>query len=369
MSDPKRAFVLMAFEPEFDSIYADVVKPALEEVGYAVARADSLLHQQSILTDIIGGIVKADLVLVELTTLNPNVMYELGVSHGMGRPTVLMAQSIEDIPFDLRSYRILLYTTRFDEIGKLRQDLMDVGKRALEGSIRFGSPVSDFSLRAGTNLAAEAASDASCTVADTPEEEAGFLDLIAQSDELSASLGQVLTTIGAETETLGTRIEAHSAEIGRISSLPGPGTAGALCREAAATADDMRAYSGAVKAQLPGYDHSVNELIDILGAYGTWLERCADGDQVTQYRSTMQALLDSAGPALSQLKAFRDSVAALRGVSKTMNSGIRHMCDVLDRFIATTENLAAFCVRTLALFAGKAQSEEVVANSLDEGSE
>src|SRR3712207_7145003 len=50
------------------------------------------------------------------STLNPNVFYELGLCHGLRVPTVLLAQSMGEVPFDLRSYRVQIYETRFDRI-------------------------------------------------------------------------------------------------------------------------------------------------------------------------------------------------------------------------------------------------------------
>lgn len=61
------AFVIMPFDPEFQSVYDDLIKPALEEAGYDVERADSFLDQQNILSDIVRGIGDADLVVAELT--------------------------------------------------------------------------------------------------------------------------------------------------------------------------------------------------------------------------------------------------------------------------------------------------------------
>lgn len=137
----------MPFDQEFQSIYDGLIKPALENAGYCVTRADSLLDQQNIMRDIINGIARADLVVADLTTLNANVFYELGLCHGLRIPTVLMAQSMDDVPFDLRPYKIQLYETRFDKTQKLTSALTDIGKKHKACEIVFGSPILDFSLR------------------------------------------------------------------------------------------------------------------------------------------------------------------------------------------------------------------------------
>ena len=82
MTNKFKAFVIIPFEDEFDAIFDKLIKPPLEEIGYEVFKADSLLDQQNILRDIIRGIETADLIIAEITTPNPNVFYELGLSHG-----------------------------------------------------------------------------------------------------------------------------------------------------------------------------------------------------------------------------------------------------------------------------------------------
>ncbi|GAH24008.1 unnamed protein product, partial [marine sediment metagenome] len=144
MNNKLKAFVLMPFDPEFKSIYEDLIKPALEEVGYEVARADSFFDQQNILRDIIRGIAEAKLIVADLTAINSNVLYELGVCHGLQIPTILLTQSIEVVPFDLRPYRIQIYSTRFDEVKKLKDALKEIGERHKNREITFGSPVTDF---------------------------------------------------------------------------------------------------------------------------------------------------------------------------------------------------------------------------------
>jgi hypothetical protein len=71
------AFVIMPFGEEFDRIFKGLIEPPLSEAGYQVRRADTDDNPQSIIKEIIQGIYKADLVVADLSELNPNVMYEL----------------------------------------------------------------------------------------------------------------------------------------------------------------------------------------------------------------------------------------------------------------------------------------------------
>lgn len=80
MGDSERlpvAFVIMPFSDEFERVFTELIRPALP--GYEVIRADSRLHQQSILRSIVEGIHAADLVIADVTGTNANVMYELAL--------------------------------------------------------------------------------------------------------------------------------------------------------------------------------------------------------------------------------------------------------------------------------------------------
>jgi hypothetical protein len=141
-----KAFVVMPFDKEFDDIYEQFIREALIEAGFDVFRADDLLNRENILKDIVNSIVSSDLIIAELTGANPNVFYELGIAHGLNKPTILVTQAIEDIPFDLRPYRILLYDVHFTKIQDAKKKLLNLAKRTLKGEISFGNPLVDFNV-------------------------------------------------------------------------------------------------------------------------------------------------------------------------------------------------------------------------------
>ena len=59
--------------------------------------------------DIWSAIHAARVVVADCTGRNPNVFYEIGLAHAIGRQTILIAQSLRDVPFDLRSLRVIIY--------------------------------------------------------------------------------------------------------------------------------------------------------------------------------------------------------------------------------------------------------------------
>lgn len=84
-------------------------KPALESAGYEVSRADDLFTPSPIMLDIQRSILESQLILCDMSEKSPNVFYELGLAHAVGRPVILVSRKADDILFDLRHVRIILY--------------------------------------------------------------------------------------------------------------------------------------------------------------------------------------------------------------------------------------------------------------------
>lgn len=109
MTTVRRAFVLMPFKEPFNKYYTDIFEPALKAASYSVKRSDDLFTPRPIILDVQQSIVDADLILCEMSERNPNVFYELGLAHAIGKPAILVSRKKEDIPFDLQHIRTILY--------------------------------------------------------------------------------------------------------------------------------------------------------------------------------------------------------------------------------------------------------------------
>ena len=112
------AFILMPFDADFEEVYTELIQKPLADAGFTVRRADSLLNQRNILQDVVRGIAQAELIVADVSGLNPNVMYEVGLAHAMGKRTVMITQDIDELPFDFRTYRANEYSVRFTEASK-----------------------------------------------------------------------------------------------------------------------------------------------------------------------------------------------------------------------------------------------------------
>lgn len=102
-------FVIMPFREPFNGYYQQLYRPTLEQLGYEVVRADDIFNPRPIMLNVQDSILAADMVLCELTDRNPNVLYELGLAHAIGKPAIMVARSEDDIPFDLRHIQFITY--------------------------------------------------------------------------------------------------------------------------------------------------------------------------------------------------------------------------------------------------------------------
>lgn len=120
--------VMMPFDADFTGVY-DTLQEAATDVGFICRRADEIWENPAIIQDIVTLIDKSFVVVCDCSGRNPNVFYEIGIAHSLGREVVLITQADTDIPFDLRHLRYIRYLNN----GEGRQAL----KLALAERLRF----------------------------------------------------------------------------------------------------------------------------------------------------------------------------------------------------------------------------------------
>lgn len=113
---------MMPFHPRFDAVY-EMLKRTAENVGLQCRRADDLWENQTIIQDIVTLIDRSRVVVCDCTERNSNVFYETGIAHTLGREVILITQSIEDIPFDLRHLRYVHYLNNREGLAELSKRL------------------------------------------------------------------------------------------------------------------------------------------------------------------------------------------------------------------------------------------------------
>ncbi|HEU0018696.1 MAG TPA: hypothetical protein VFQ14_00255 [Thermoleophilaceae bacterium] len=344
-----RAFVVMPFDPEFTAVYERLIEPALREAGYTVARADSSLDQHNVMRGIVESIGSADIVVAELTSRNPNVLYELGLAHGLGIPTVLLAQAIDEIPFDLQSYRVQLYSTRFDEIDALRDALAEIAREHAAGQIKFGSPVSDF--LPGGSPAVIASHTAPAIVGEEQGDPAGFLDRLLEMEEASQRLESVTSRIAVATEDVGEDIQRTATRIDALQPAA-PGVLVQARRLASIAASDLTRYAERLEIELPALEEAVNGVVESGLGHVRWLSEQPGSDfdeQRDEFRASMISLAFATTESLSQVGGFRDVVLGLKGTSRELDGAADRVSSALGRVVALIDRTRLFAEEGKAL--------------------
>lgn len=153
-----KCFVIMPFgdsqkEPEkartLNLIYNDWIKSAVESIKVPnrenekiiCHRADKSARPGEIITHVIENLVLSDIVIADLSGRNPNVFYELGVRHSVNNNTILIADNLEDVPFDLRGLRTITYKYEPEQMLKLQKSIKEAIKEIIKEPDKLDNPV------------------------------------------------------------------------------------------------------------------------------------------------------------------------------------------------------------------------------------
>lgn len=112
-----------------DGLLKNVLEPVLLDLGFSdehITVAHQMKDSGSINTQLITRIIEDELCIVNLTGLNPNVMYELAIRHAVGKPVVIIAENGTKLPFDIIDQRTIFYHNTMLGAVQLKESLSDM---------------------------------------------------------------------------------------------------------------------------------------------------------------------------------------------------------------------------------------------------
>lgn len=151
----------MPFTEDFEDVYRLGIKEACTNVGAYCERVDEQIFNERILDRIYNQMAKADLIIADMTGRNPNVFYEVGYAHALGKLTILLTQNADDIPFDLKHFPHIVYGKK---ISTLRDALEKRVKYFIENPLGKASDA-NFGLELFLGDQALASGNAICSAA------------------------------------------------------------------------------------------------------------------------------------------------------------------------------------------------------------
>ncbi|RJF92221.1 hypothetical protein [Noviherbaspirillum saxi] len=131
-------FVLTPFHPTYKKQF-EVVASVCNGLGLRAMRGDEEFVPGDVFPHILRLITRARIVVAIIDGRNPNVFYELGIAHALGKPAILIAPTPEDVPFDIRTKRLVL----FQSLDELQEKLKDELARVVVASEQPIQPVAE----------------------------------------------------------------------------------------------------------------------------------------------------------------------------------------------------------------------------------
>jgi hypothetical protein len=120
--NPRLVSAMMPFSREYDAVYEAIVAAA-EEAGGEGERADNIWEHSTIIQDVYSLIHKSAIVVCDFSDKNPNVFYEAGIAHSLGRSVIPIVQQSADIPFDLQHHRAIVYHNNSEGLERMKNQL------------------------------------------------------------------------------------------------------------------------------------------------------------------------------------------------------------------------------------------------------
>lgn len=334
MTQPKEwtAFVIMPFSDEFAPIYYDIVLPSLEEVGFIVTRADSPLGQQNILKSIVVSLDQSSLIVADLTGLNENVMYELGIAHALQKPTVMLTQNINELPFDLRSYKAIPYSLHFKEVPKLVDELKKVAEGLKNGDAIFSNPVSDFAPSVISHVREEILEQAGEV---TLEEPSTWFDYVGEFHEQIQLVTEIASRLASLTTSFGNTMTLRGEQLNKFTASNISGSIAKAYPIFKAISQDMEVYATELENELPIFRNAWEGFSTNLENILTTSTVSTDEDvkAIVEFKGQLNSLQGNLQFATQSMSTLNDTVKNMPGISKHISRAAKKTESALDHLV------------------------------------
>lgn len=328
-------------------IFEEVIAPACEKYGISAVRADGIAHAGDINEQICRYVVESDLVVADVSGGNPNVMYELGLRHITGKPTIHIGESGQ-LPFDIASIRTIRYQRKRSHLAGARKEI----ESALEAGLRDGFELLT-PARVLRGLQAGDGSSSGQEVGDGREEDEdppGLLDDFAVIedglDEMTADLEAIAKTI----ETIGALTEQSSTEMLELARANAPASArlAAVVRYAetiSAPAGELNVVAAAFVERMATMDSGVRAALGLIEM--TPPDERDEGAEV--FLEQLMSLDEAAQDGLVQMGFFGTSAGAMVRVSRHLRKPVKDISAAVEQLTSAITRMGEWAAKARAL--------------------
>jgi hypothetical protein len=336
--EKKKVFMIMPFEDAFFEIFEMLRREFEDEFDFSHAGEED--NQHNILKDIIQPIYEADIIVADLTGLNPNVLYELAVAHTFNKKTIVITQDdLGQLPFDLKQYRAKNYSTHFKKFAELLEDMKRNLLGAVSGDVVYSNPVKDF-LTQNKIDSVSWFSDEKISIGIDGSEK-GFLDFLAGIEENTEMLTQNISDMISEMETMTEGVKKSSTDIENVNKTGGSGSASFVRKEAKKVAGYMNTFSAKLKTHNIEFVNCWNGVEkDILGLLESDISnKDKNKEHIISYMKALKALQLNITTSKESIISMKESSLGNIGVERTLNQAIRFLDEDLHTYVGVLDSM------------------------------
>jgi hypothetical protein len=318
-------------------VLEEVIAPACAALGLETIRSDQIVRTGEIPEQIFRQLRDIHIVIADLTGANPNVMYELGLRHTTGKLTIQLGER-ERLPFDVAAIRTIIFKRTDSGLVEARRSLIQALAIGLQSG---GDPVAATRIwfEQGTITTTETLDNQN--LLDPFDEEPGFLEKLADTEDGIQALGQALTTATAIVNEI-TRIFTDSGS--KVSVLEGShGTSAAklaIANRLAALLEDPAArlrissqeYAQSVERIEPGIAYLVGRLTD----------EPEQLTEATEFLAQIRMFVNSVSDPIDQILAFKAIIDDIGNATRSLRQVGKRISATLMSLIETSRRVAGW---------------------------
>lgn len=345
-----KVFVIMPFADEFFESYEMLKEHFDDEFEFSHAGEED--NQQNILADVIPPIYNAEIVLADLTGLNPNVMYELGIAHSFNKKTVIITRDdLSTLPFDLKQYRTKEYSTHFKKFFELIEYLEKNFHGAVNGDVVFSNPVRDFLDK--NQIQPQDLFKLNDYSIDISDGEKGFLDFLADIEEDTNEMNGNIASMSSEMEVMSLGINKCTEEIERVQKNGGNGTATFVRKQSQKAAGYIATFSKQLKLHTESIQMLWTKIEkNILGLLeNDYASKSENKESLTEYIKELHRMRSSFNESNKSVVTMKETFLENLGIERSMNQSIRFLDQDLSAYLDMTEQI----VRSIERIIGKSR--------------
>lgn len=334
----RKVFVIMPFKDEFFEVY-EMLKSTFGD-SYEFSNAGDECNQQNILKDIIQPIYESDIIIADLTGLNANVMYELGLAHCFNKKTIIITQDdLSNLPFDLKQYRAKDYNTHFKKFAQLVEYLEKNLNGAVDNTVTYSNPVKDFLVLSKIENINWFNDKPIVVLGDDSNK--GFLDYLADIEDNVTMMIDAVNIISGEMKKMNNSVAISTTEIERVKKNGGNGVAAFTRKEAKKIAGYIDTFSSSLRnGNIVIRDQWDKIEKDTLGLLeNQYISNNENKPQLIEYLIGIKNMKTTIDDSKVPFNGLKDIMIKSKGLERSLNHSIDFLVSDLTDYLVILERI------------------------------